>query len=250
MENKNSKYFKYAFGEIVLVVTGILIALQINNWSENRKSLSQEITILENIQEDILLDTLDISFNIDQHSDFIDAEKQLLHFLRGDRIEPQSTINYSAALGVPLMISLHDSTFNNIQNNQIGIISNNKVKKTISRFYDFYTEAIARLENEKLAYEPYPFKKVFFQKYFKLSEFSYELNDNQPKSVDFFSPTAIKVDLEFSDISGAKSDNAFKIELNESIFIRQLKIDFYLNMLRLIKELDEVIDKELSLLRN
>ena len=36
-ENKTSKYFKYAIGEIVLVVIGILIALQINNWNESRK---------------------------------------------------------------------------------------------------------------------------------------------------------------------------------------------------------------------
>ena len=36
-ENKTSKYFKYAIGEIVLVVIGILIALQINNWNEQRK---------------------------------------------------------------------------------------------------------------------------------------------------------------------------------------------------------------------
>lgn len=38
MENKTSKYFKYAIGEIVLVVIGILIALQINNWNENEKT--------------------------------------------------------------------------------------------------------------------------------------------------------------------------------------------------------------------
>ena len=37
MENKTTKYFKYAIGEIVLVVIGILIALQINNWNEHRK---------------------------------------------------------------------------------------------------------------------------------------------------------------------------------------------------------------------
>ena len=37
-ENNTSKYFKYAFGEIILVVIGILIALQINNWNENRKN--------------------------------------------------------------------------------------------------------------------------------------------------------------------------------------------------------------------
>jgi len=38
MENKTGKYFKYAIGEIILVVIGILIALQINNWNENRKN--------------------------------------------------------------------------------------------------------------------------------------------------------------------------------------------------------------------
>ena len=36
-QNKTGKYFKYAIGEIVLVVIGILLALQINNWNENRK---------------------------------------------------------------------------------------------------------------------------------------------------------------------------------------------------------------------
>jgi hypothetical protein len=37
-KNKTGKYFKYAIGEIVLVVIGILIALSINNWNENRKT--------------------------------------------------------------------------------------------------------------------------------------------------------------------------------------------------------------------
>ena len=36
-KNKTGKYLKYAIGEIILVVIGILIALQINNWNENRK---------------------------------------------------------------------------------------------------------------------------------------------------------------------------------------------------------------------
>jgi hypothetical protein len=35
MKGKTTKYFKYAIGEIILVVIGILIALQINNWNEN-----------------------------------------------------------------------------------------------------------------------------------------------------------------------------------------------------------------------
>jgi uncharacterized membrane protein YidH (DUF202 family) len=37
MKGKTTKYFKYAIGEIILVVIGILIALQINNWNENKQ---------------------------------------------------------------------------------------------------------------------------------------------------------------------------------------------------------------------
>lgn len=55
MENKTSKYFKYAIGEIVLVVIGILLALQINNWNENRKANNEEVAILESLQENLVL---------------------------------------------------------------------------------------------------------------------------------------------------------------------------------------------------
>ena len=51
-EGKTGKYFKYAIGEIILVVIGIVIALQINNWNENRKSNN----ILKNYYYQILTD--------------------------------------------------------------------------------------------------------------------------------------------------------------------------------------------------
>ena len=52
MENKTSKYFKYAIGEIILVVIGILIALQINTWNENRKEKLEENAILQNLNDE------------------------------------------------------------------------------------------------------------------------------------------------------------------------------------------------------
>ena len=60
-ENKFNKYLVYAIGEIVLVVIGILIALQINNWNENRKKNAQEQFILERLKVDITKDLNDIS---------------------------------------------------------------------------------------------------------------------------------------------------------------------------------------------
>lgn len=52
-EGKTSKYFKYAIGEIVLVVIGILIALQINNWNESRKEQRLLQTYYKQILEDL-----------------------------------------------------------------------------------------------------------------------------------------------------------------------------------------------------
>ncbi|WP_242117823.1 DUF6090 family protein [Aestuariivivens sediminicola] len=52
-ENNFSKYLIYAIGEIILVVIGILIALQVNNWNENRKRNANELEYLKRLNEDI-----------------------------------------------------------------------------------------------------------------------------------------------------------------------------------------------------
>jgi hypothetical protein len=76
-ENKMGKYFKYAIGEILLVVIGILIALQINNWNEERK-LQNEINTyltqkLENLKEDKqrLIEIKDVRLEKAEKSKFV-----------------------------------------------------------------------------------------------------------------------------------------------------------------------------------
>mgnify|MGYP000456679657 CR=1 FL=1 len=59
---KTTKYFKYAIGEIVLVVIGILIALQINNWNENRKKNQTLKIALTNIVNDLKFDQEQLKF--------------------------------------------------------------------------------------------------------------------------------------------------------------------------------------------
>ncbi len=64
-ENKTARYLKYAVGEIVLVVIGILIALQINNWNEGRNLAGAERKHYENIRRQLSEDLVLLKNNID-----------------------------------------------------------------------------------------------------------------------------------------------------------------------------------------
>lgn len=83
-KNKTGKYLKYAIGEIILVMIGILLALQVNNWNENNKSLRQANSHLEtiklNLKDDIKqADSLIAisNLNIEFANTFLDQFKTL-----------------------------------------------------------------------------------------------------------------------------------------------------------------------------
>lgn len=70
-ENKVGKYLRYAIGEIILVVIGIVIALQINTWKNERQNRSLEKVYLQNLKKDMLL-------QIDINNDQNDYERQVI----------------------------------------------------------------------------------------------------------------------------------------------------------------------------
>ena len=68
-QNKFSKYLMYAIGEIVLVVIGILIALSINNWNENKKSIKRTEHLLTQVHKEL-------AFNINKANSVIDRYRR------------------------------------------------------------------------------------------------------------------------------------------------------------------------------
>lgn len=82
MENKTSKYFKYAIGEILLVVVGILIALQINNWNEKRVTLNHNTIILNNLISEFESNKTELKNSISRLSKVIDAFESVLTLTR------------------------------------------------------------------------------------------------------------------------------------------------------------------------
>ncbi|WP_424120108.1 DUF6090 family protein, partial [Robiginitalea sp.] len=83
MENNTGKYFKYAIGEIILVVIGILIALQINNWNENRKAIEREHALYQNILIDLENEDVILNSALKVYKQHSDAYYHIYHETRG-----------------------------------------------------------------------------------------------------------------------------------------------------------------------
>ena len=75
---RTTKYFKYAIGEIVLVVIGILIALSINTWNEKRINQGRLKNYITEITKDLKNDTLNISLAIKQSKGRCETTKSFL----------------------------------------------------------------------------------------------------------------------------------------------------------------------------
>jgi hypothetical protein len=79
-KNKTGKYLKYAIGEIILVVIGILIALQINNWNSAQKDIGKEQQILLSLKEEFKQNIKELSFDHQVNLSCINAITTLLNF--------------------------------------------------------------------------------------------------------------------------------------------------------------------------
>jgi hypothetical protein len=81
-QNRVTRYFAYALGEIFLVTIGILIALQINTWNENRKYRNQEADFYSDVLSDLDKDLEKLDFLTEFHQNRIEILSTLLTYLR------------------------------------------------------------------------------------------------------------------------------------------------------------------------
>ena len=136
-ENKLSKYLIYAFGEIVLVVIGILIALQINNWNESNNLKKEETLYLKRLKIDLEKDTLYYYKTIKRANLLIDRNNSFLKIL----YDVQKSIDEGRELmNMPLWdseyLTIQDNTFIElVSSGKLNIISNPTLKVAIVDFY-------------------------------------------------------------------------------------------------------------------
>ncbi|TPV35376.1 hypothetical protein FJ651_00190 [Paucihalobacter ruber] len=129
-ENKFSKYILYAIGEIILVVIGILIALQINNANNNRIERAREIKYLTNIKIDLYKDIESLEYNIEFREKKSIGTQKIIEQINGMPIENLSETAYNVVNTLyqerfqPSNITYNDL----VSSGNMNLISNDSIK--------------------------------------------------------------------------------------------------------------------------
>ena len=141
-QNKTGKYFKYAIGEIILVVIGILIALQINNSNEARKENTQETTILSDLEEDFRATRLNFIETIRRQEKTILYSRDLIDAIEAKdySIHPDSIIKFIRRGGFShhrgeAVMGSYDAI---IGSGKTSIIKNKELLKVLANFSSEY----------------------------------------------------------------------------------------------------------------
>jgi hypothetical protein len=128
-QKNTKKYLLYAIGEIILVVIGILIALQINNWNESRKESKLENTYLKGIKQDLKKD-------IDQANKIVDSYLKQLSLIK--KIEPKFNLNPNLVIADvdTTTVPIEDRYNSLISDGKSNLIKNKVLFNKIQSLYD------------------------------------------------------------------------------------------------------------------
>jgi len=128
-EGKTGKYLKYAIGEIILVVIGILIALSINNWNENRKTINTQEKYLILLKKETDANREELNRVLTRVDSTFKAQKYLIsNFMTLSEIELDSVLQH--AIGPQTRINFETSVLSELKiTGQLKNITNDKLRK-------------------------------------------------------------------------------------------------------------------------
>ena len=152
-ENKFSKYLIYAVGEIVLVVIGILIALQLNNYNETLKQHSLEVNAINNLKLDFEYNKLKLDNSIEELDEIINACFKILN-QTGNKYQDGFEIDslLQVAPSIPQYFPQNGFLMDLINSGKLGIIENDVLRYKLSSWLPTL-ETLKNREEQSTVYD-------------------------------------------------------------------------------------------------
>ena len=152
------KYMLYAVGEIALVVIGILIALQINNWNTYSNDRAQEQEYLMELRQDLISDTISLNRVLQQISIHINSATDVLNFIETGTIKDTTTLVKSIFYaGFMNFFNANLSTYNDLINSgNVRLIRDNALKRKLDEYVRYLQQIRERYDvNKKMVWFDY-----------------------------------------------------------------------------------------------
>jgi hypothetical protein len=139
-ENSVAKYLRYAVGEILLVVIGILIALQVNNWNQQRKDRNLEKQYLQDLLQDLRTDSLALQREQKLSDRQVHAKQAIMAYYNGHNYPNDSLIDFFfMQVDVRLHFDPVTTTLDEMKSTgNIGVIRNVALRRQILKTYHEY----------------------------------------------------------------------------------------------------------------
>ena len=136
-DNRPLKYARYAIGEIVLVVIGILIALQINTWNEERKNKDLEFLTLSELKKNIDSDLKQMDTINTRIEQAITSAEIVLQSLASDQ-KYHDSLNYHFGWAmIYIDMNFHKGIYESIKYSGSQIINDETLRFEINNYYDY-----------------------------------------------------------------------------------------------------------------
>lgn len=243
-EGKTEKYLKYAIGEIILVVIGILIALQINNWNEDRKVRKLEAQIYTELKSDLLQTRSDINETISEHREIFESSQQLITDIYDKKSNSQTMYEALTSSSLEFQIIPKTSAFENLKNIGLNTLSNDSLRIAITNLFQLN---LKRLDDELGMRQA----EINMSKLIQPFLFKYLIADyNQPTKYGFVHSDSIAIyKLRIANYDKFLNDNELMKALQLALYNRGKIIDEEIETVKAVDSVIYGIEEELEKLK-
>jgi len=134
-QEKVKKYTLYAVGEIFLVMVGILLALQVNNWNQNRLDRKQEVQLLRQIKADLETNSVEIESMRAKMETTKSAADSLLKGFR-TKLEIRGIAFHTSLLHRRFFFTMASSGYSQMSGSLGALIQNSELRNSIAQLYE------------------------------------------------------------------------------------------------------------------
>lgn len=152
-QNRFNKYMLYAIGEIILVVIGILIALQINDWNDQKKKQALELKILKEINTNLGFDLEEIRSDISVMDSVDYAIKYVINHIKTNEIPSEEFKDQVVKLRTAPHFDPNKSGYELLISKGVDIISNDSLRMAISSMYESKYPYYNKYESERIIFK-------------------------------------------------------------------------------------------------